>query len=356
MRQDLAQNIEELARQLPKRTSVKKELKKLPLLVADDERVVRLDTGTHAGDDGLVVATDRRLMFLLVGLTRSRVEEFPFDEIAAVKPEVENGTSRLAISTYDDRAEISNMSEPMAAEITDFARSRSAATGVAEETPAAYEVPLIEPEAEGINVVLIGVFEPWVLQPKWFAAQDLFTQAEASGTNVQENADDRVAFTTDVFDVIAKRGHLLIGTTRPRSLLRLKEVVSGMLALLQPNITRLGINRGTHFRLPSVEAWREIAQRLAPCQDWGLLPDVTMRKLTVQGSRLDGRAGSVIVQVEPSVQFGPGVYIQVNDQFEVANRPSAEGCTAAERIVTESWGRSMTQAEAICRHVLFGTV
>ncbi len=356
MRQDVTRNIEELAGQLPKRASVRKELKKLPMVVADDEHVVWLDTGNHAGDDGLVVATDRRLIFLLVGLTRSRLEEFPLDEIAAAKCEVENGTCRLAISTYDDRAEISNMSESVAELITDYFHSRAEAAGVADDVPAANAVSLIEREAEGVNVVLMGAFEPWVLQPEWFATQGLFTQAEASGTNVQENTDDRVAFKTDVFDVTAKRGHLLIGTTRPRSLLRLKEVVSGMLALLQPNITRLGINRGTHFRLPSVEAWREIAQRLAPCQDWGLLPDVTMRELTVQGSRLDGRPGSVIVKVEPSVQVGPGVYIQVNDQFEVANRPSAEGCTAAERIITESWGRSMNQAEAICRHVLFGTV
>ncbi len=174
---------------------------------------------------------------------------------------------------------------------------------------------------------------------------------------IQMNRQDSVAFTTDLFEVKAKRDQLFVGTTHGASFPRLTDIVSGVLALLQPDVSKLGINRDTHFALASVEAWRDLAQRLAPPTNWDLLvPNPGMRSLAIQGSRPDREPGAVLVRVEPSVRVRPGIYIQVNDHFEVAEPASAEGRAEASRIVSESWERSMTQAETICRHLLFGTV
>ena len=369
MQQDVLESIEELARKLPSRMGVKRELKKLPTLLGDDERVLQLDTGTYGGGNGLVVATNRRVMFLLEGLTRSRVEDFPFDEIAAVRSEMGmvTGTCRLTISTYDDQAEISNMSKSVVDEITEYVRSRAGGPEPVEQPqpeaqPQAAAVapsPTAAPvrrEIEGANIVVIGTFEPPVLQPDWFATQGLISHEETYMANVQMNRQDSVAFTTDRFEVKAKRDQLFVGTTHGPSFPRLTDIVTGVLALLQPDVSKLGINRDTHFALASVEAWRDIAQRLAPPTNWDLVPNPGMRSLAIQGSRPDREPGAVLVRVEPSVRVRPGIYIQVNDHFEVSEPPSAEGRAEAARIVSESWDRSMTQAETICRHLLFGTV
>ena len=363
MEQDVMESIEELARRLPSRMGVKKELKKLPTLLGDNEQVLQLDTGTYGGGNGLVVATDRRVMFLLEGLTRSRVEDFPFDEIAAVRSEMGmvTGTCRLTISTYDDQAEITNMSKSVVDEITEYVRSRAGGVQVAEQAqpqpaPTPASTAPVRREIEGANIVLIGTFEPAVLQPEWFATQGLISHEETYVATIQMNRQDSVAFTTDLFEVKAKRDQLLVGTTHGPSFERLTDVVSGVLALLQPDIAKVGINRDTHFALPTVEAWREIARRLAPPDSWDLLlPNPGMRSLAIQGSRPDREPGAVLVRVEPSVRVRPGIYIQVNDHFEVSETPSPEGRAEAARLVVETWGRSMTQAETICRHLLFGT-
>ncbi len=361
MQQDVLGSIEELARRLPSRMGVKKELKKLPTLLGDNEQVLQLDTGTYGGGNGLVVATDRRVLFLLEGLTRSRVEDFPFDEIAAVRSEMGmvTGTCRLTISTYDDQAEITNMSKSVVDEITEYVRSRAGGDQVpdqAQAAPAPASTAPVRREIEGANIVLIGAFEPAVLQPDWFATQGLISHEETYVAEIQMNRQDSVAFTTDLFEVKAKRDQLLVGTTHGPSFQRLTDVVSGVLALLQPDISKVGINRDTHFALPTVEAWREIARRLAPPDSWDLLlPNPGMRSLAIQGSRPDRQPGAVLVRVEPSVRVRPGIYVQVNDHFEVSEAPSAEGRGEAARIVVETWERSMTQAETICRHLLFGT-
>lgn len=362
MEQDVLESIEELARKLPSRLGVKKELKKLPTLLGDNEEVLQLDTGTYGGGNGLVVATNRRVMFLLEGLTRSRVEDFPFDEISAVRSEMGmvTGTCRLTISTYDDQAEITNMSKSVVDEITEYVRSRADSAQVAEAPPRPAPSPPPAPvrrEIEGANIVLIGTFEPAVLQPEWFATQGLISHEETYVANVQMNRQDSVAFTTDLFEVKAKRDQLLVGTTHGPSFPRLTDIVSGVLALVQPDIAKVGINRDTHFALSSVEAWRDIAQRLAPPENWDLLlPNPGMRSLAIQGTRPDGQPGAVLVRVEPSVRVRPGIYVQVNDHFEVAEPASPEGRSEATRIVSESWEPAMTQAETICRHLLFGTV
>ena len=484
MRQDVVESIEELARQLPTRMGVKKELKKLPTLIGDDERVLQLDTGTYAGGNGLVVATDRRVLFLLEGLTRSRLEDFPFDEIAAVRSEMGmvTGTCRLTISTYDTQAEISNMSKAVVDEITEYVRSRAGAAQAAAEPEAAeleaaqaeavvaheadegeaviealaaaeddsvrrpessaraepagadgfdqrefarpdvvvrseaepeeFEPPgfvesagaglppppievlerpeviqadavVEEPstsdrpvgveglrmvpspaldapldrEIEGANIVVIGAFEPSRLRPEWFAAQGLLGFEETSVADVRDDREDAVAFATDAFEVRVTPDQLLVGTTHGALFPRLSHIVSGVLELHRPDVAKLGINRDTHFRLATVEAWREIARRLAPPENWDLLlPAPGMRSLAVQGARPDRRPGAVLVRVEPSVRVRPGIYIQVNDHFEVADPASPGGRAEATRILTDAWERSMNQAETICRHLLFGGI
>ena len=372
MVQDVLGSIEELARRLPSRLGVKRELKKLPSLLMAGESVLQLDTGTYAGTNGLVVATDQRIMFMLEGLTRSRHETFPYDEISSVRSEVGmmTGTCRLTVTTIDRQAEITNMSKAVVDEITEYIRQRAAAVGeqrppaeaqaeaVLPPTAPAQEAPPspVRREIEGANLFLVGAFNPAVLQPDWFASQGLISHEEAYVANVQTSHRDRLVFTTDTFDLKASTDQLVIGSTNPPAFRRLGDIVRTILEVARPPIGKLGLNNDVHFRLPSADSWEDIAQRLAPTSSWnGLLPQPRMRSLQFQGERSDGRPGAVFVRVEPSIRVRPGAYIQVNDHYEIANPSSPVGTEDATRIVAEAWLRSFSRSEAVCHQVLFGT-
>ncbi len=365
MAQDVLGNIEELARSLPSRLGVKRELKKLPSILLPGEQVLQLDTGTYSGTNGLVVATDRRVLFMLEGLTRSRHEDFGYDEITSVRSEVGmmTGTCRLTITTVDRQAEITNMSKAVVDEITDFVRQRTTGAvaedhGSAAQSEFRPQEPVfpVRREIEGANIFLIGSFTPRSMQPDWFAAQGLISHEEAYVANIQTSSRDALVFSTDTFELKVNAEQLVLGSTNPLAFPKLGDIVQGILTVLQTPIGKLGINNDAHFRLPSSDAWQEIAERLAPPQHWnGLLPNPGMRSLQFQGARPDKRPGAVFVRVEPSIRVRPGAYIQVNDHFEIATPPSAQGCTEAGRIVSEAWSRSFSNAEAISRHLLFGT-
>ena len=64
----------------------RKEIKELPSILWDDEQVEHLVQGYYNRSSGLLVATNKRLIFIdkgwLVGL---RVEDFPYDKISSMQ-------------------------------------------------------------------------------------------------------------------------------------------------------------------------------------------------------------------------------------------------------------------------------
>jgi hypothetical protein len=89
-------------------------------LVPDDEDVIDMAPGISAGHDGVLVATDRRLLFISVRRTLS----FPYEQVSSVAVKGKWFGARLAVSTTSGNGVISGIAPGHAAEIADLVRSR----------------------------------------------------------------------------------------------------------------------------------------------------------------------------------------------------------------------------------------
>ncbi len=89
-------------------------------LVKDGEDVIDMAPGISAGHDGVLVATDHRLLF--IGLRRTLA--FPYDELSRVAVRGKWFGARLALSTAAGTGVISGISPRHASEIADLVRSR----------------------------------------------------------------------------------------------------------------------------------------------------------------------------------------------------------------------------------------
>jgi hypothetical protein len=89
-------------------------------LVEDGEDVIDMAPGISAGHEGVLVATDRRLLF--IALRRTLV--FPYEQISKVAVKGKWFGSRLALSTAEGTGVISGISSRHAGEIADLVRSR----------------------------------------------------------------------------------------------------------------------------------------------------------------------------------------------------------------------------------------
>jgi hypothetical protein len=121
-----AERIAELAeKKLNMKMGVKRELKGLGDLLSENEEVLNLARGVYDGRQGLVVLTDRRVLFTERGMTRSRLEDFPYDRISSVQTSTQMVSGKLKIFVSGNAAEIDNVvPKQRAPEIGDYIRSR----------------------------------------------------------------------------------------------------------------------------------------------------------------------------------------------------------------------------------------
>ena len=103
----------------------RKEVKELPNVLGPDERVEQLTPGFYNGGLGLLVATNRRLIFLDKGMLYGlRVEDFHYDRISSIQYKAGLLLGEITIFASGNRAEISQVEKQMVRQFGDYVRSR----------------------------------------------------------------------------------------------------------------------------------------------------------------------------------------------------------------------------------------
>jgi hypothetical protein len=142
--------------------------------------------------------------------------------------------------------------------------------------------------------------------------------------------------------------------SRDDSLLLLRDLAIGTFQLLsQSEVRAVGVNRHFHFQMPSEAAWHAVGHRLAPKEPWtGLLESPGMVTVHMKGIRSDGRKGAVNVVVQPSMTVKLGVYVQVNDHYDLM-KEKKPGCGSdVVNIVKTVWQESLDRSEKIAKTIV----
>lgn len=80
MRPDIAAAWNKVSNKMGK----KRDIKKLPEYLNGDETVLAMASGMIASNNGLLVATDRRALFVSEGVINHSFEDFPYNRITTV--------------------------------------------------------------------------------------------------------------------------------------------------------------------------------------------------------------------------------------------------------------------------------
>jgi hypothetical protein len=101
-----------------------REIKRLPNYLWNGEVVHLMAAGQYGPGMGVVVLTDRRLLFLKDGMTRQATEDFPIDKIASVQWSAGMVLGSLTIFASGNKAEIEQMNKKDGKQIADAVRNR----------------------------------------------------------------------------------------------------------------------------------------------------------------------------------------------------------------------------------------
>src|SRR5262249_40882505 len=110
------------------RVFVRREIRKLDGKLAESERVLNLARGLYLKKDGLIVLTDRRVLFVEEGMVRSRLEDFPYDKITSVRTGTKMVHGEVTIFVAGNNVAFSGIRpKERAVEIGEYVRHRISA-------------------------------------------------------------------------------------------------------------------------------------------------------------------------------------------------------------------------------------
>ena len=205
----------------------------------------------------------------------------------------------------------------------------------------------LKPELEDVSIVLVGTFNPAIFHPVWFAREKLIQQEEADRADIKIVSPEVSVFSIGWLAVEVMQDRFAARTSQIQNLEPLRDLVLGTFGLLRHTpVKQMGINRQSHFRSPSEEAWHALGYRLAPKEPWaGLLEKPGMRRVQVQGIRPDTYKGRISVAVEPSLKARPfGAFIEVNDHYENDAEEKGNQCDRMMVILSTSWQTSLDRS------------
>jgi hypothetical protein len=218
-----------------------------------------------------------------------------------------------------------------------------------EQSPSASAAP----EISGTSVVLIGSFNPAIIQPAWLASKGLIGESEADAANIDVITHDISAFSTDWLRVLVTGDRFLCASEVAPSFDLLRDLTVGIFRhLAETPITAMGINRSFHFPAPSEEAWHAFGHKLAPKDIWNdVMSNPGTRAVVIQGARPDKAVGHVFATVEPSIRVQPGIYININDHYQLDQMGSSNASAMADVLIT-NWEPSFGRAQTIVDRLL----
>lgn len=202
------------------------------------------------------------------------------------------------------------------------------------------------------TVVAAGAFAPASFHPLWFERYGLLGKQEAAaaaGNSSLLVTDEIALFKVAGFDFDIRPERFQVGTPQENLFGAMRDLFCSTLNILEgTKVTAVGVNWTAHLSLPSEAAWHTAGHKMIPHDMWTKLwsKHVGMKNVTVELQREDKSSGFVQVVTQPSRVLPHGMYIHVNDHFELAGGEPKYGPDAA-KLVEERWAESGKMAEKL---------
>lgn len=152
----------------------RREIKELPDILWENENVENIIQGLYNNGNGILVATNKRLVFIDKGLVFGlKVEDFPFDKISSIQYSTGLLLGKLTIFTSGNKAVIDNVDKKKVRIFGDFVRNKiSSKDAVETKTP----INQSQQKADTSDDIVSNLERLAKLKERGILTEDEFTQ------------------------------------------------------------------------------------------------------------------------------------------------------------------------------------
>lgn len=196
-----------------------------------------------------------------------------------------------------------------------------------------------------LSVVLVGDFNPVIINPFWLAQKGLIKEQEAANAKVELIHNDLTRFDIGWAHIEITQNRFEIRSSQEPFFNPIKDLVTSIFSKLSETpIKLLGINHIKHFQFDH-EQYYNFGNKLAPLANWDFLNEPKVVYLEIMDlNRKDGQKGSYRVKIEPSNEIKPGVVINTNDTYQLSEESKGRNGEIMQ-ILINSWSNSIKVAD-----------
>lgn len=207
------------------------------------------------------------------------------------------------------------------------------------------------------SIVLLGDFNPKIIQPFWLSSKNIIRENEASNAKIDVIHNELVRYQIEdwaSFNITPQKFE--IRSSKEPYFEPLKDLVISIFSVLKETpIEAVGINHIYHYSLRSYEKYTKFGEKLASLN---LLNDILNEpKLLgiefIEKNRKDKLKGHYRFKIEPSDEIDPsqyGISININDHISKQESKST-GSFEIIKIFQENWLNSNKRAELITENL-----
>ena len=211
------------------------------------------------------------------------------------------------------------------------------------------------PEAEGLDVVVVGSFNPAIFHPEWFLRQGFIGEEDAKEAKVKVVSSEVSDVQLGGLKLVCIPERLSLGTSNISQAAKLQDMLIQIFTSLSHiPVTACGINHWAHYLAGSTEYWHKIGHTLAPKGlVWdGLLQKSGMQSLTIKSLREGDCPGEINVSIEPTSRYSPGIFVRTNYHYPL---PADKLHTGASELLLQflrsEWEPACSLAKRVAEQV-----
>jgi hypothetical protein len=204
--------------------------------------------------------------------------------------------------------------------------------------------------SHSVTVVVIGKFNARIFEPLWLSKHGLIAEGEALEAERMQLDKQFGKIGLPWAELVVLQERLQVDSQSELvNASQVRDLVVGVLRLLPHTpVTVVSIHHRTQLSGENQEQWHAVGDILAPKEVWeGVLDNPGMLDFAMQGTRPDQLSGAIKVRIQPSPVVPFGVFMNVNDEFQLPDPDDREPAGRAAELIEKLWPAAESRSEAI---------